>query len=88
VIDLRQLATRPGLVVADRSGVSARELDAPEGGEWTVLVGPEGGLADEELALTAAAPRLALGRYVLRAAVAPVVAAALLAERAALLRPE
>jgi len=46
------------------------------------LVGPEGGLAPEELATLAGAPTLGLGPHVLRAATAPIAAAAVLLEQA------
>jgi 16S rRNA (uracil1498-N3)-methyltransferase len=79
VVDVGSLAGRGGLVVADRDGVAASALSRPEpGGEWTVLVGPEGGLAPEELALFSGAPRVSLGAHVLRAATAPVAAVAVL----------
>lgn len=81
--DLSDLAAQPGVVVADRTGTSAAELAEPDGGVWTVVVGPEGGLAPEESAIFADRPRLAVGRYVLRAVTAPVVAVAVLTDRIA-----
>ena len=92
VADLAAIADRPGLVVADRAGVAASELplppvDRPDAG-WTVLVGPEGGLAPGELAAVGRAPRLRLGPHVLRAATAPVAAVAVLGQEAVRLRPE
>jgi len=87
VAGLADVAARPGLVVADRNGVSAAELPAPAAG-WTVLVGPEGGLSSEELAGLAPAPRLALGPHVLRAATAPVAAVAVLVAAATQLGSE
>jgi 16S rRNA (uracil1498-N3)-methyltransferase len=88
LVELKALVGRPGLVVADRTGVAPSELEAdPEHG-WTVLVGPEGGLTPDELSLVCAAPRIALGRHVLRASTAPVAAAAVLAAEAARVRPE
>ena len=91
VADLAALTSRPGLVVAHREGVSASALPAPAAGSatgWTVLVGPEGGLAPEELADLASAPRLALGPHVLRASTAPVAAVAVLVAAASRLGPE
>jgi 16S rRNA (uracil1498-N3)-methyltransferase len=91
VVDLAALVDRPGLVVADRDGVSASELPPPESGSatgWTVLVGPEGGLAPEELAGLAFAPRLRLGSHVLRSATAPVAAVAVLTAEAGRLGSE
>jgi 16S rRNA (uracil1498-N3)-methyltransferase len=89
VVDLPALVDRPGLVVADPAGVAAFELAPPptEPG-WTVLVGPEGGLAPEELELFAAAPRLRLGPHVLRAATAPLAAVAVLVAEVARMSPE
>lgn len=78
VVDLARLVDRPGLVVADVAGVGAWELPRPTGGEWTALVGPEGGLAPEELEDLASVPRLRLGPHVLRAVTAPVAATAVL----------
>jgi 16S rRNA (uracil1498-N3)-methyltransferase len=90
VADLDALVDRSGLVVAARDGVSAWELPAPSGDAagWTVLVGPEGGLAPEELAALGSAPRLRLGSHVLRAATAPVAAVAVLMAEAGRLGPE
>ena len=79
VADLAGLVGRPGLVVTDREGVAASALPRPEAGaEWTVLVGPEGGLAPEELAALSGHPRLSLGAHVLRASTAPIAAVAVL----------
>lgn len=80
VVDLAELDDRD-LVVADRTGLSARELPDPSRApspRWTVLVGPEGGLDPGELSRFAGAPRLKLGPHVLRAATAPVAAVAVL----------
>lgn len=78
LVSVRALADRAGLVLADRAGVAAAELRPPPGGEWTVLVGPEGGFDPEELDVLAGVARLAVGRHVLRAETAPVAAAAAL----------
>ncbi len=83
VHDLAWLAARPGLVTADRTGMGAGDLAVPGPPGWTVLVGPEGGLAPDDLGSLGAAPRLGLGPHVLRAVTAPVAAVAVLAERAA-----
>jgi len=80
-IATEELRTAPGLVVADRAGVPATEL--PVADHWTVAVGPEGGWDDAELLAFGAAPRLALGRLVLRAETAAIAAAAALVERRA-----
>jgi 16S rRNA (uracil1498-N3)-methyltransferase len=81
------ISARPNLVVADRSGVRASELQPPREGEWTVLVGPEGGFASQEHALLRAHPHLALANTVLRAVTAPIAAIAVLTERIAQMRP-
>jgi 16S rRNA (uracil1498-N3)-methyltransferase len=76
-----QLAGRPGLVIADRTGspVAALGAEPPEG--WTVLVGPEGGFAPGELDALSGAPRVAVGPFVLKAETAPVaVVAALMSQ--------
>jgi 16S rRNA (uracil1498-N3)-methyltransferase len=79
VTDLTELAARGDLVVADRDGTAAATLPRPApGSEWTVLVGPEGGLAPEELATLSDNARLSLGPHVLRAVTAPVAAVAVL----------
>jgi 16S rRNA (uracil1498-N3)-methyltransferase len=91
VVDLAALADRSGLVIAARDGVSAWELPVPATARetgWTVLVGPEGGLAPEELATFGSAPRLRLGSHVLRAATAPVAAVAVLVAEAVRLGSE
>jgi len=75
---LSELARHPGLVVADPSGVAAGALGPPVGGEWLVLVGPEGGFDPSERELFAMGARLAVGPHVLRAVTAPVAAAAAL----------
>ena len=79
VTELATVAARPDLVVADREGSAAAALPRPTSpGEWTVIVGPEGGLAPEELVALGTRPRLALGPHVLRAATAPLAAVAVL----------
>jgi 16S rRNA (uracil1498-N3)-methyltransferase len=73
---LETLRGAPGLVVADHHGAP----EAPPG-DWTLVVGPEGGLTVAELAALGDPPRLAVGHHVLRADTAVVAAAALLAAR-------
>jgi 16S rRNA (uracil1498-N3)-methyltransferase len=75
---LEEIADHPGLLVAGPGGASADSLPGPHGGEWLVVVGPEGGLDPGELALLDAGTRLGIGPYVLRAVTAPVAAAAAL----------
>jgi len=72
-----------GLVVAAVDGVPASRLAAPPGGEWVVVVGPEGGFDEAEQRGFGSAPRLAVGPFVLRAETAAIAAAAALAGRRA-----
>ncbi len=65
------LAREPGAVLAEAEGGVAPSLPCS-----VVLVGPEGGWADEEL--DRGLPRMRLGPHVLRAETAAVVAGALL----------
>jgi 16S rRNA (uracil1498-N3)-methyltransferase len=81
VADVGVLATRPGVVVADRAGVPVADLGRPPGDEWTVLVGPEGGFAPEELAAFSRAPRATVSPHVLRAAHAPLAVVSALLQR-------
>ena len=78
-VPLASLAGRPGLVVADRRGGPATTLPDPGPAGWTVVVGPEGGLAAEEVAALGDPPRLAVGPYVLRAETAAVAVVGALA---------
>jgi 16S rRNA (uracil1498-N3)-methyltransferase len=80
-VEPAELATFPGLVVADGGGVSADELPLPPDGEWVVAVGPEGGFDDDELRVFGHAPRLTVGPFVLRAETAAIAAAAAIAGR-------
>lgn len=76
---LTDLAGRPGLVVAERSGSGPAGLPPPPAEGFTVVVGPEGGFDPAELAELGDVPRLAVGPHVLRAETAPVAVAASLA---------
>jgi 16S rRNA (uracil1498-N3)-methyltransferase len=83
--DLEVVASRRGVVVAERHGARADALAAPPPDDgWTVVVGPEGGLDGDELARLGDKPRLGLGPFVLKAETAPIAAVALLTERAGL----
>jgi 16S rRNA (uracil1498-N3)-methyltransferase len=81
VADAAALVDRPGLVLAARDGAPVASLPRPDGGEWTVLVGPEGGFAPAELALFARAARASVGPYVVRAAHAPLAVVSAFAQR-------
>jgi 16S rRNA (uracil1498-N3)-methyltransferase len=74
------LASHPGLIVATAGGrVAADVADATPGPEWLIVVGPEGGFADEERDLLATGTPLGVGPHVLRSMTAPVAALAALA---------
>ena len=77
-VPLASLASNPGLVLADRDGPPASALDVPGPEGWLLLVGPEGGLDDEEVHELGDPPRLGVGPHVLRAETAAVAAAAVL----------
>jgi 16S rRNA (uracil1498-N3)-methyltransferase len=88
VLPVTELRGRPGLVVADPAGEGLACVPAPPGGEWVLVVGPEGGF-DADEAATLATPaeqgegpaRLRLGPHVLRAETAAIAGAAVLATR-------
>ncbi len=82
MVDFASVADRPGLVIAHRVGSAACDLALAPDEETCVLVGPEGGLAPEELERVVGAPRLAVGCNVLRGATAAVAAVAALLGRA------
>jgi 16S rRNA (uracil1498-N3)-methyltransferase len=91
VTDLAALRDRPDLVVADLDGLGAWQLPEPGRtivpGEradetWTVVVGPEGGLSETELASLGSVARLRLAGNVLRAVHAPIAAVAALIQEA------
>jgi 16S rRNA (uracil1498-N3)-methyltransferase len=88
VLPVTELRGRPGLVVADPAGEELAAVPAPPGGEWVLVVGPEGGFdSDEAAALTTPAAhgegpaRLRLGPHVLRAETAAIAGAAVLTTR-------
>jgi 16S rRNA (uracil1498-N3)-methyltransferase len=84
VADLEALAReRAHLVVADRTGSPGFLLVPPDRGEWTLLVGPEGGFDESEHARLSDRPRCSLGNYVLRAGTAPLAGVAILQDRIA-----
>jgi 16S rRNA (uracil1498-N3)-methyltransferase len=73
-----ELQGRPGLVVADPDGDDPLALPAPAGGEWMLVVGPEGGFDADEV-VTLGGERLRLAPHVLRAETAAIAGAAVLA---------
>ena len=75
---LAALSGHPGLVVADPGGEAPSGLGPPPGGELLVVVGPEGGLAPDEVDGLAPWARVRLGPLVLRAETAALAAAAVL----------
>jgi 16S rRNA (uracil1498-N3)-methyltransferase len=82
-----ELRGRPGLVVADPGGDGADVLAAPAGGEWVLVVGPEGGFDPDEAAALEG-DRVRLGPHVLRAETAAIAGAAVLTTwRAPIARP-
>ena len=72
----RRAATVPTLVLHESATDALPAVDLPTGGDLLLVVGPEGGIADEELdALVAAGARpVRLGPEVLRASTAAAVA--------------
>ena len=78
VAPLAALAGHPALFVADAAG-GPPPRGVPNGGEWLVVVGPEGGIEAEEAAALAPVGALAVGPHVLRAETAAVAVAAALA---------
>ncbi len=91
-VGLDALAGRSGLVVAARDDPPARgglpvpdDDPGPAGApEWTLVVGPEGGLDAAELEVldrAGSVERLQVGAFVLRAETAAVAAAAVLSSR-------
>ena len=78
-----ELRGRAGLVVADPTGDELARVATPPGGEWVLVVGPEGGFDPEEVAALGSPGRLRLGPHVLRAETAALVGAAVLTTRRA-----
>jgi 16S rRNA (uracil1498-N3)-methyltransferase len=76
VQSVADLAGRPDLLVADRRGRAASALPPAPISGWTVVVGPEGGFAPDELSTLGDPPWLSVGPHVLRAETAPVAAVA------------
>jgi len=93
VAPLATLAGNPGLVIAERGDLPTTDPPDPGAGGWLLVVGPEGGLAPEDLHSLEGSvldegrgepvPRLSVGPHVLRAETAAVAAAAVLSARRA-----
>jgi len=77
-----ELQGRSGLVVADPDGDDVAALPVPAGGEWVLVVGPEGGFEGDEAAALDG-DRLCLAPHVLRAETAAIAGAAVLTTRRA-----
>jgi 16S rRNA (uracil1498-N3)-methyltransferase len=73
------------IVLEPGAAQSLGQLSLPEAGDLVVIVGPEGGITDEESAAfrTAGAALASLGPTVLRTSTAGPVAAAVLLSRSA-----
>jgi 16S rRNA (uracil1498-N3)-methyltransferase len=69
---LDRLLGHPGLVVAERGGSSIADVPPPDGGEWLVLVGPEGGFDDAERERLTTVPAVSVGPHHLRAGTAAI----------------
>jgi 16S rRNA (uracil1498-N3)-methyltransferase len=78
---LGDLRGRPGLVVADPAGDDVGAVPPPPAGEWTLVVGPEGGLDPAEQDALDGAARLRIAPHVLRAETAAIAGAAVLTTR-------
>jgi 16S rRNA (uracil1498-N3)-methyltransferase len=82
----RQVATRLGettaaFVLHEAATTRLTRADLPDTGEITLVVGPEGGITDQELEAFGAATPVRLGAEVLRTSTAGVAALAVLAAR-------
>ena len=77
-VEVRRLALDPGLLLADRTGCAVQELVPGDAKEWLVLIGPEGGFDQAELAAMESATRVRVGPHILRSVTAPVAMAAAL----------
>jgi 16S rRNA (uracil1498-N3)-methyltransferase len=80
---LADLGGHPGLVVADPWGDDLGRVADPAGGEWMLVIGPEGGLDPDEVAILDGAARLRMGPHILRAETAAIAGAAVLTTRRA-----
>lgn len=79
-VTTKQLAPRGGFVLHEAAERTLTAAPLPEQGEIVIVVGPEGGVTDEELATLAATP-VRLGDEVLRTSTAGAAALAVLSAR-------
>lgn len=77
----RLAAAATGVVLHEAATAPLVDVPLPDGGEVVVVVGPEGGLTDDELGVLAA-PTVRLGPTVLRTSTAGAAALAVLSARA------
>jgi 16S rRNA (uracil1498-N3)-methyltransferase len=84
-VSTREAAERATLVLHEEATARLSTVDLPDSGEIVLVVGPEGGIAPEELATfeAAGARPVRLGAEVLRTSTAGVAALAVLATRLA-----
>ena len=80
LLPLTDLRGRPGLVVADPEGRDVAGVPPPAGGEWVLVVGPEGGFDPDEVEALEGT-RLGLAPHLLRAETAAIAGAAVLVTR-------
>ena len=78
VAPVASLTGHPALLVAELGGPGL-PVAPPTGGEWLVVVGPEGGLEPDEVAALGPVGRFGVGPHVLRAETATVAVASALA---------
>jgi 16S rRNA (uracil1498-N3)-methyltransferase len=75
---LPSLVGHPAVLIAE-AGAGLPPRGAPRGGEWLVVVGPEGGIDSEEVTSLRPVGHLGVGPHVLRAETAAVAVASALA---------
>ncbi len=78
IAPVASLVGHPALLIAE-AGAAGPPIAMPDGGEWLVVVGPEGGLESDEASALEPVGRFAVGPHVLRAETAAVASAAALA---------
>ena len=83
-MNLDALHGRTDVLLAERDGQAVEEIALPTGGDWLVVVGPEGGFTPREREKLGAATCVGIGPHILRSVTAPVAVAAALATRRSL----